>query len=159
MRRRVVVTGYGVISPIGNNAAAVWDSVIHGRSGIATITRFETEGFETTFAGEVTGFDAAEIVGRKEARRMDRFTHYAVATALQAREHAGFGPNGHTFDAKRVGVLIGTGMGGVESMEQGVESLVTGGPRRVSPFIVPAMLPNMASGNVSIARRQRPFDR
>jgi 3-oxoacyl-[acyl-carrier-protein] synthase II len=151
MRRRVVVTGYGVIAPIGNDATAVWESVQYGRSGIGTITRFDIEGFETTFAGEVKGFDAGEIVGRKEARRMDRYTHYAVAAALQAREHAGLGPNGRALDPRRIGVLIGTGMGGVDSMEQGVESLVKGGPRRVSPFIVPAMLPNMASGNVSIA--------
>ncbi len=150
MRRRVVVTGYGVIAPIGNDAAAVWESVTQGRSGIDTITRFDVEGFETTFAGEVKGFDAGEIVGRKEARRMDRYTHYAVATALQAREHAGLGPDGGAIDPKRIGVLIGTGMGGVDTMEQGVESLVKGGPRRVSPFVVPAMLPNMASGNVSI---------
>src|SRR5688572_3715565 len=100
MRRRVVVTGYSVISPIGNDAAAVWDIVIKGRSGIDTITRFETDGFETTFAGEVKGFDAGEIVGRKEARRMDRYTHYAVATALQAREHAGLGLNGIALDPK-----------------------------------------------------------
>jgi 3-oxoacyl-[acyl-carrier-protein] synthase II len=151
MRRRVVVTGYGVIAPIGNDAAAVWESVVQGHSGIDTVTRFDTEGFETTFAGEVKGFDAGEIVGRKEARRMDRYTHYAVTTALQAREHAGLGPNGTALDPRRIGVLIGTGMGGVEAMEQGVEALVKSGPRRVSPFIVPAMLPNMASGNVSIA--------
>jgi 3-oxoacyl-[acyl-carrier-protein] synthase II len=151
MRRRVVVTGYGIIAPIGNDAASVWDSVSQGRGGVDTITRFDPDGFETTFAGEVKGFDAGEIVGRKEARRMDRYTHYAVATALQAREHAGLGPNGHALDPRRIGVLIGTGMGGVESTEQGVEALVKGGPRRVSPFIVPAMLPNMASGNVSIA--------
>lgn len=151
MGRRVVVTGYGIICAIGNSAAEVWESVIAGRSGVATVTRFDPGGFETTFAAEVKNFDAGEILGRKEARRMDRFTHYAVATALQARDHAGLGLAGAEIDPKRVAVLIGTGMGGVESMEQGVESLVNGGPRRVSPFIVPAMLPNMASGNVSIA--------
>jgi 3-oxoacyl-[acyl-carrier-protein] synthase II len=150
MRRRVVVTGYGMLSAIGNSAAEVWNSLLDGRSGIAPITRFDTEGFETKFAGEVKGFDGGDVVGRKEARRMDRYTQYAIATALQAREHAGLGPDRIELDPTTVSVLIASAMGGMETMEQGMESLLTGGPRRVSPFTVPAMLSNMGSGNVAI---------
>jgi 3-oxoacyl-[acyl-carrier-protein] synthase II len=150
MRRRVVVTGYGIINAIGNSARDVWNSIEHGRGGVAPITRFDTEGFETTFAGEVKGFDGGEVVGRKEARRMDRYTQYAIATALQARDHAGLGPEGTPLDPTTVGVLIASAMGGMETMEQGMESLISGGPRRVGPFTVPAMLLNMASGNVAI---------
>jgi 3-oxoacyl-[acyl-carrier-protein] synthase II len=150
MRRRVVVTGYGIINAIGNSARDVWNSIEHGRGGVAPITRFDTEGFETTFAGEVKGFDGGEVVGRKEARRMDRYTQYAISTALQARDHAGLGPEGTPLDPTTVGVLIASAMGGMETMEQGMESLISGGPRRVGPFTVPAMLLNMASGNVAI---------
>jgi beta-ketoacyl-acyl-carrier-protein synthase II len=139
----------GALCAIGNTPDEIWASAIAGKSGIGTITRFDPTGFETTIAGEIKGFDAAEVVGRKEARRMDRFAHLAVAAALQAREQAGLVEA--NVDPTRVGALIGTGMGGMETMEQGAEALLTGGPRRVSPFVVPAMLGNMASGNVSIA--------
>ena len=148
MRRRVVVTGMGAVSAIGNSVAEIWASAIAGVSGIARITRFDPEGYETTFAGEVKNFDAGAIVGRKEQRRMDRYAHYAVAAALEARGQAGL--ESAAIDKTRVGVLIGTGMGGVETQELATEALLTGGPRRVSPFAVPAMLPNMASGNVAI---------
>lgn len=149
MPRRVVVTGMGALSAIGNSAAETWASAITGVSGIAPITRFDTEGYGTTFAGEVKGFDAGAVVGRKEMRRMDRYTHYAIAAALEARASAGLEGN-ETIDLRRVGVLIGTGMGGVETQELATEALLTGGPRKVGPFTVPAMLPNMASGNVAI---------
>jgi len=139
----------GALCAIGNTPDEIWASAIAGKSGIGTITRFDPTGFETTIAGEIKGFDAAEVVGRKETRRMDRFAQLAVAAALQAREQAGLVEA--NVDSIRVGALIGTGMGGVETMEQGAEALLTGGPRRVSPFVVPAMLGNMASGNVSIA--------
>jgi 3-oxoacyl-[acyl-carrier-protein] synthase II len=150
MGRRVVVTGYGILNAIGNNADDVWTSIEAGRGGVVPITRFNTEGFETTFAGEVKGFDASEVVGRKDARRMDRYTHYAIATALQARDHAGLGPDGAQLDPTTVSVLIASAMGGMETMEQGMESLIGGGPKRVGPFTIPAMLSNMGSGNVAI---------
>jgi beta-ketoacyl-acyl-carrier-protein synthase II len=139
----------GAISAIGNSAAETWASAIAGVSGIAPITRFDTEGYGTTFAGEVKNFDAGAIVGRKEMRRMDRYTHYAITAALEARSSAGLDGN-ETIDLRRVGALIGTGMGGVETQELATEALLSGGPRKVGPFTVPAMLPNMASGNVAI---------
>lgn len=149
MRRRVVVTGMGALCCIGNSAGDIWASAASGKSGIGPITRFDATGYETTFAGEIKDFDAADVVGRKEARRMDRFAQLAVAAAYEARQQAGLQEAG--IDPTRIGALIGTGMGGVEMFEQGMDALHSGGPRRVSPFVVPAMLGNMASGNVSIA--------
>lgn len=149
MRRRVVVTGMGAISAIGNSVAEIWANAIAGVSGIARITRFDPEGYETTFAGEVKNFDAGAIVGRKEMRRMDRYSHFAIAAAIEARKQAGLEDN-DSIDKTRVGVLIATAMGGAETAELATEALITGGPRRVGPFTVPAMLLNMASGNVAI---------
>jgi 3-oxoacyl-[acyl-carrier-protein] synthase II len=143
----------GAVSAIGNSVAETWASAIAGKSGIARITRFDPEGYETTFAGEVKNFDAGAVVGRKEQRRMDRYAHYAVAAALEARAMSGL--EDATVDLSRVGALIGTGMGGVETQELATEALLSGGPRRVSPFAVPAMLPNMASGNVAIVTGAR----
>lgn len=149
MRRRVVVTGMGAISAIGNSVAEMWASAIAGVSGIARITRFDPEGYETTFAGEVRNFDAGEIVGRKEMRRMDRYSHFAISAAIEARRQAGL-ENNDSIDKTRIGVLIATAMGGAETSELATEALLSGGPRRVGPFTVPAMLLNMASGNVAI---------
>lgn len=145
--RRVVVTGMGAICAIGNTVDEVWESARAGRSGVATITRFDAEGFETTFAAEVKGFDPNETIGRKESRRMDRYTQLAVAATRQAVAQSGLdiGPI-----SQRVGVLIGTGMGGIETFESGTETLLERGPKRVSPFFVPMTLPNMASGVVAI---------
>lgn len=144
---RVVVTGVGALSSIGNNVPDIWNSAISGVSGIAPITRFDASEYPTTFAGEVKGFDSAEGLGRKEARRHDRYSQLAIVATRQAVENAGLdiGPIAH-----RVGVLIGTGMGGIETFETGTENLLNGGPRRVSPFFVPMLLANMASGNVAI---------
>src|SRR4051794_24557043 len=103
--RRVVITGIGVISPVGNTLEAMWSGVTSGTSGVRRITRFDADGFETTFAGEVDGFDPGATLGRKEARRMDRYAQFAVASALQAAEHAGLG-NG-SFVAERAGVFVG----------------------------------------------------
>lgn len=149
MRRRVVVTGMGALCSIGNSADEIWSSAASGKSGIGAITRFDAAGYETTIAGEIKGFDAAGVVGRKEARRMDRFAQLAVAAAFEAQNQAGLNDGG--VDPTRIGALIGTGMGGMEMFEQGMDALHNGGPRRVSPFVIPAMLGNMASGNVSIA--------
>ena len=148
MRRRVVVTGMGALASVGNSPDAIWESVAAGRSGITTITRFDPTGYETTIAGEVKDFDGGAIVGRKEVRRMDRYTQLAIAATLQAREQAGLADGGAA--GERTGVLIATAMGGFETIEQGAQALFSGGPRRVGPFFIASMLSNMASGNVSI---------
>lgn len=144
----IVVTGAGAISPLGNDLPSTWAAIIAGQSGAAPITRFDPTGYETTFAAEVKGFDASERLGRKDARRTDRYTHYAVAASLEALEAAGL-----TIDetnAERVGVLIGSGMGGAETLDAGMETVLTAGPKRLSPFFMPMFLGNMASGTVAI---------
>jgi 3-oxoacyl-[acyl-carrier-protein] synthase II len=145
--RRVVVTGLGAICAIGNTVDETWSSAVAGRSGVAPITRFDPEGYETTFAAEVKGFDPAEAVGRKESRRMDRYTQLAVTATRQAVAQSGLDIKA---DPTRVGVLVGTGMGGIDTFEQGTETLLTRGANRISPFFVPMTLPNMASGVVAI---------
>lgn len=148
-RQRIVVTGTGVVSPLGSDRCSSWAAIVGGKSGIARITRFDPTGYETTFAGEVKDFDAAARMGRKDARRSDRYTHYAVAAALEALEHAGFAID--QANAERVGVLMGSGMGGAETLDAGMETILTDGPGRLSPFFMPMFLGNMASGTVSIA--------
>lgn len=147
VRQRVVVTGVGALSSIGNTVNDIWNAAISGVSGIAPITRFDASDYPTTFAGEVKGFDPSIAIGKKEARRHDRYSQLAIVATRQAVEHSGIDiePIAH-----RVGVLIGTGMGGIETFEIGTENLLSGGPRRVSPFFVPMLLANMASGNVAI---------
>jgi len=145
--RRVVVTGMGGLCPVGNNAADIWTAIAAGTSGIGPITRFDAEGFETRFAGEVKGFEPSEVLGRKESRRIDRYTQLAVAAAREAVAQSGLDIPA---EATSVGVLVGTGMGGMETFEAGTETLLTSGPKRISPFFVPMMLANMASGTVSI---------
>ncbi len=145
--RRVVVTGMGALCALGNDVPSIWEAAIAGKSGVSPITRFDAEGFETRFAGEVKDFDPAAMVGRKESRRMDRFSQLSIVAARQAVEQSGLDI---AANPTRVGALIGTGMGGIETFEAGSEALQKGGPRRVSPFFVPMMLANMASGNVSI---------
>lgn len=148
-RRQVVVTGFGAICPVGLTVTETWDSIVAGRSGIAPITRFDAREYETTFAGEVKGFDAAEHLGKKESRRLDRFSQFAVVATREAMVMSGLTIT--TENAHRVGVLIGSAMGGMETIDQGAEALLTSGPRRLNPFFVPMMLANMASGTVSIA--------
>jgi 3-oxoacyl-[acyl-carrier-protein] synthase II len=148
-QRRVVVTGVGAVGPVGLDAAAVWAAARDGRSGIATITRFDTTGFATTFAGEVRGFDADAAVGRKEARRMDRYSQFAVAAAREAAAQAGLSID--AAEAPRVAVLVGTAIGGLETLEGAAQTLAERGPDRLGPFVIPMLLPNMASGQVAIA--------
>src|SRR5918998_4234458 len=151
--QRIVVTGIGVVSPVGQDARSTWDALVGGKSGIAPITRFDPAGYQTTFAGEVKGFDPAARMGRKDVRRTDRYSHFAVASALEALEQAGL-----TIDdeiADRVGVLIGSGMGGAETLDAGMETVLTDGPNRLSPFFMPMFLGNMASGTVAIATGAR----
>lgn len=148
-RRRVVLTGTGAIAPTGNSASENWEAVRAGRSGITDISRFDASNHDTRFAGEVKGFDAASIIGRKESRRMDRYAQLAVAASLEAVREAQLSTGGGSPD--RFGVLVGTAMGGMETIELGAETLMRQGPGRLSPFFMPMMLPNMASGDVAIA--------
>ena len=148
MPHRVVLTGVGVISPVGIGKDTFWDALINGRSGIGPITRFDAGAFSTRFAGEVDDFDPSEYLDHKETRRMDRFCHFAVAAAGIAFVDAALDPAG--LNAERAGAVIGSGIGGLETMENQHRILQELGPRRLSPFTVPMMIVNMAAGNVSI---------
>jgi 3-oxoacyl-[acyl-carrier-protein] synthase II len=152
MRRRVVVTGLGCVSPVGNSVAASWETLLAGRSGIDTVTSFDTGTLSVKFAGEVKGFNVADYMPEKEARHMDRFIHLGLAAAAQAVEDAGL-PTGDKLDpelATRIGVNIGSGIGGLPMIEETHTELMNRGPRRISPFFVPASIINMISGHVSI---------
>ena len=138
----------GAICPVGNSIAEIWPAIIAGKSGIAGITRFDASEYETRFAGEVRGFEADAILGRKEARRMDRHAQLGVAAALAVRDDGGLATA--DVDPYRVGVLMGTGMGALETIEQGAETLFSQGPRRIGPFFAPMSLPNMAAGMAAI---------
>jgi beta-ketoacyl-acyl-carrier-protein synthase II len=151
--RRAVVTGYGVVSPVGIGADATWDALVSGRSGIDEITLFDTSPFEVKVAGEVRGFDATQYMDAKDARRHDRCTHFAVAATGEALRHAGLlGDDGCVgdVDRDRFGMVFGTGIGGIGMLLEGQMTLVERGPRRVSPFLLPHMLPDSPSGQVAI---------
>ncbi|PIC97842.1 MULTISPECIES: beta-ketoacyl-ACP synthase II [unclassified Sporosarcina] len=147
-KRRVVVTGIGGITPVGNTAEESWKSVLEGKSGIDVMTRLDQEKFPVSVMAEVKGFDIEEYVSRKDARKMDRFTHYAVASAMMAMKDANLELEGDL--ALRTGVWIGSGIGGMESHEKQFNTFLEKGYRRVSPFFVPMMIPDMAAGQVSI---------
>ena len=151
-RRRVVVTGLGLISPVGNSVAEGWANILAGRSGIATITRFDASNLACHFAGEVKGFNIEDYIPAKEARHMDRFIHYGLAAAFQAVRDSGI-PTGDQLteeQAERIGVLVGSGIGGLPLIEETHAELAARGPRRITPFFVPASIINMISGHVSI---------
>jgi len=145
---RVVVTGIGTISPLGLDTPTTWDALLQGRSGIDHITAFETEGFDTTFAAEVKGFDPAAYLDRKEARRMDRFVQFSIAASREALARAGFAITDS--NATEVGVIIGSGIGGIITLSEQMGVLAQKGPGRVSPFLIPMMIGNMAAGQTSI---------
>ncbi|WP_151446254.1 beta-ketoacyl-ACP synthase II [Lacisediminimonas profundi] len=147
-QRRVVITGLGCVSPIGNSVAESWDALIAGRSGIANITRFDASAFSTRFAGEVKDFKIEEYMPAKEARHMDTFIHYGMAAGIQAIKDSGVVVS--DANAERIGVLIGSGIGGLPLIEDTHAELTNRGPRRISPFFVPASIINMISGNLSI---------
>ncbi len=151
-RRRVVVTGLGLISPVGNTVEQGWANIIAGQSGIDRITRFDPSAFACQFAGEVKDFKVDAYMSTKEARTMDTFIHYGLAAAVQAVKDAGLPTNDELSEeqAERIGVLIGSGIGGLPMIEETHAELVNRGPRRVSPFFVPASIINMISGHVSI---------
>ncbi len=146
--RRVVVTGLGCVSPVGNTVAEAWDAIVAGRSGIANITKFDATPFSTRFAGEVKNFNVEEYIPGKEARHMDTFIHYGMASAIQAIQDSGLAVTEE--NAERIGVLVGSGIGGLPLIEETHAELTNRGPRRISPFFVPASIINMISGNLSI---------
>jgi 3-oxoacyl-[acyl-carrier-protein] synthase II len=147
-KRRVVITGLGCVSPIGNTVAAAWQALIAGTSGIATITRFDASAFSTRFAGEVKGFQIDEYIPAKEARHMDTFIHYGMAAGMQAMRDSGLEVT--EANADRIGVIVGSGIGGLPMIEETHAELASRGPRRISPFFVPASIINMISGHLSI---------
>lgn len=143
-----MITGMGIISPLGLDVATTWDGIINGRSGVDFITAFDPEGFDTQFAAEVKGFDPESYLDRKNARRMDRFAQFAAVAAQEACRQAGLEPG--SVDPYRVGVIIGSGIGGISTLSQQHEILIDRGPKRVSPFLIPMMLGDMASAQVSM---------
>jgi 3-oxoacyl-[acyl-carrier-protein] synthase II len=151
-RRRVVVTGLGLVSPVGNTVAEGWANLVAGRSGIAPITRFDASSLAVRFAGEVKGFDVEAYIPGKESRHMDTFIHYGMAASVQAIEDAGL-PAGSELSedaAERIGVMVGSGIGGLPMIEATHKDYIERGARRISPFFVPASIINMISGHVSI---------
>ncbi|MGE5450964.1 MAG: beta-ketoacyl-ACP synthase II [Acidobacteriota bacterium] len=151
-RRRVVVTGLGLVTPVGNTVQESWSNLIAGKSGIDTITKFDAAAFACQFAGEVKGFNIEDYIPAKEARHMDTFIHYGLAASMQAVQDAGL-PTGEALTpevAERIGVIVGSGIGGLPLIEQTHKDYSERGPRRISPFFVPASIINMISGHVSI---------
>lgn len=147
-RRRVVITGLGIVCPVGNTVEEAWQNLLAGRSGIAPIKKFDASSFPVQFAGEVKDFDIGAYLSPKEARRMDAFIHYGMAAGIQAVRDAGLDQN--SADAERIGVAIGSGIGGLPLIEATKEEYMTGGVRKISPFFVPGSIINMISGNLSI---------
>ena len=147
-KRRVVITGVGAVTPVGNTADEFWTALVAGRSGIGPITRFDTTGYATRIAGELKGFDSLKYIDKKDDRKFDRFLKYAVACSVMAVEDAGLKTD--RVDATRFGVLVGSGIGGIETLLDNYETLRTKGPDRVSPFFVPMIIVNMASGVISM---------
>jgi 3-oxoacyl-[acyl-carrier-protein] synthase II len=151
-RRRVVITGLGLVTPVGNTVAEAWDNLIAGRSGIATITRFDAASYACRFAGEVKGFNVEEYIPAKEARHVDTFIQYGLAAAVQAVHDAGL-PTGDALSeeqAERIACVVGSGIGGLPLIEETHAELASRGPRRISPFFIPGSIINMVAGHVSI---------
>ncbi len=147
-RRRVVVTGLGIISPVGNTVASAWDNIVNGRSGIDRVTRFDASTLPTRIAGEVKDFDVASYLSPKEARRFDTFIHYGLAAAMDAIKDAGISEKPE--NSERIGVCIGSGIGGLPLIEDTMNAIAAGGARKISPFFVPGSIINMVSGLLSI---------
>ena len=148
MSRRVFVTGLGAVSPLGLNVSTTWNALIRGVSGVDYISAFDTSGFDTQFAGEVKGFDPSEIPDKKQARRMDRFAQLAVVATLEACSQAGLNPE--SMDPYSTAAIVGSGIGGIITLSQQYDILREKGPRRVSPFLIPMMLADMAPAQVSM---------
>ena len=147
-KRRVVVTGLGMVTPDGNNVADTWKNLLNGVSGIALLTHFDVTDYPVRFGGSIKNFNAEEYIPRKDIKKMDTFMHYGMAAGLQAFEDSGLVIN--ESNSHRVGVAIGSGIGGLGGIEQGMQTILESGPRRISPFFVPSNIINMISGNLSI---------
>ena len=148
MRRRVVVTGVGVISPLGLDAPTTWAALVAGKSGIGPITKFDASAFTCRIGGEVRGFDPVNYIDRKEIKKMDEFIHFAIAASKEAMTDSGLKVDGD--NAERVGVYIGSGIGGMPLFEETHRAYLDKGPRKISPFFIPGMIINLAAGHVSI---------
>jgi 3-oxoacyl-[acyl-carrier-protein] synthase II len=147
-KRRVVVTGLGIISPVGNDVDTAWANITAGKSGIGMITHFDASTFPTRIAGEVRDFDPTQYVAAKDVKKMDPFIHYGIAASIQALADAGLKPHEH--DEERIGVAVGAGIGGIATIEKTAITYHESGQRKISPFFVPSSIVNMASGNLSI---------
>jgi 3-oxoacyl-[acyl-carrier-protein] synthase II len=147
-KRRVVVTGLGIVSPVGNSVREAWDNLVHGRTGVGPITKFDASPLPTRIAAEVKGFNAADWMPLKETRRSDTFIHYGLAATRMALEDAGLAIDDSNAD--RVGVVVGSGIGGLPMIEENIREMVAKGPRRISPFFVPGSIINMVAGLISI---------
>jgi 3-oxoacyl-[acyl-carrier-protein] synthase II len=147
-KRRVVVTGLGIISPVGNDVATAWANITAGKSGIGPITHFDAATFPTRIAGEIRDFDPTQYVAAKDVKKMDPFIHYGIAASMQALADAGLHPHEH--DEERIGVAVGAGIGGIATIERTAITYHEAGQRKISPFFVPSSIINMASGNLSI---------
>ncbi|KFA41490.1 3-oxoacyl-(acyl carrier protein) synthase II [Xylella fastidiosa] len=150
MNRRVVVTGMGMVSPLGNDLTTSWDGIVHGRSGIAPIVQIDASKFPTQIAGEIKGFDPTKFVSAKDAKKMDSFIYYGIGAAFMALDDAGLEIN--EINAERVGALIGSGIGGLFGIEEQTIKLYEGGARKISPFYVPATIINMLPGQLSVLK-------
>ena len=147
-KRRVVITGLGIVSPVGNGIAEAWDNTINGRGGIGPIKHFDASTLPTRFAGEVKNFNAADWMSAKEVRRMDTFIHYGIAATKMAMDDAGLTVTEE--NAERIGVNVGSGIGGLPMIEDNIREMIAKGPRRISPFFVPGSIVNMVAGMISI---------
>ena len=149
-KRRVVVTGLGLLTPVGNTVEESWKNIVAGKSGIAPITAFDASDFTTRISGSVKNFDVTEYLSVKDARKMDIFIHFGIAAGVQALDDSGIEVT--EANAERIGVAIGSGIGGLPTIEKNRDAYVEGGPRKISPFFVPSSIINMVSGNLSIMR-------
>src|ERR1700759_1746115 len=147
-KRRVVITGLGIVSPVGNDVATAWKNIVEGKSAIGPVTHFDASTFPTRIAGEVRDFDPAQYIAPKEVKKMDPFIHYGIAASVQALADAGLHP--HEADEERIGVAVGAGIGGITTIEKTSIAYHEGGQRKISPFFVPSSIINMASGDLSI---------
>ncbi len=150
MERRVVVTGIGMVSSVGNSVNESWDSIVNGKCGIDLVTCFDTTDFKTKIGGQVKNFNIEKYMSLKDARRMDPFCHYAIAAADEAMESAGLPKDLSTMNPERVGVMVSSGIGGLQTIEEQAATLKEKGPKRVSPFLIPMMIIDLAAGNISM---------
>ena len=147
-KRRVVITGMGALTPVGNTVEETWQALLAGKSGIAAVEGFDTTQFSTRFAGQVKNFDVEAYLPKKEARKMDLFIQYGIAAGVQAWRDSGLESN--AANAGRIGAAIGSGIGGLALIEENHSALLAGGPRKISPFFVPSTIINMIAGHLSI---------